>query len=59
MFREALVGIVAGAVGTAALNIATYAEMAMRARPSSGAPSKMVGILADKAGVALSSKGKG
>ncbi|MGI9058604.1 MAG: hypothetical protein ACR2H5_08490 [Ktedonobacteraceae bacterium] len=59
MFREALVGVVAGAVGTVALNVATYADMAIRARPSSSAPSKMVGILADKAGVALSSKGQG
>ena len=59
MFREALVGIVAGAVGTAALNVATYADMAIRARPSSSAPSKMVSILADKAGLSLSSQGKG
>ena len=59
MLEDALYGIIAGAVGTVALNIATYADMAMRGRPSSSAPSKMVGILADKVGVPLSSQGTG
>jgi len=52
-------GVVAGAVGTVALNVATYADMAMRGRSSSGAPSKMIATLADKAGLPLSSKGVG
>lgn len=59
MVQAALVGIVAGAVGTVALNVATYADMAIRGRPSSSAPSKMVGILADKVGLPLSSQGTG
>lgn len=59
MLRDALIGVAAGAVGTVALNIATYADMAIRGRPSSGAPSKMVSILADKAGLPLSSEGVG
>ncbi len=52
-------GAIAGALGTVALNIATYADMAIRARPSSSAPSDMVGVFAKKANVPLSSKGVG
>jgi hypothetical protein len=59
MLRGALFGVVAGALGTVALNVATYADMAIRGRPSSNAPSKMVGMLAEKAGLPLSSQGKG
>ncbi len=59
MLQDALVGAVAGALGTVALNIATYADMAIRARPSSSAPSEMVGVFAKKANVPLSSKGVG
>jgi len=59
MLRSALIGMMAGAVGTVALNVATYVDMAVRGRSSSGAPSKMVGILANKAGVALSPQGVG
>ncbi len=59
MLRDTLCGLVAGAAGTVALNVATYADMAIRGRASSGAPSKMVSIVADKAGIALSPKGVG
>ncbi len=59
MLQDALTGVVAGALGTVALNVATYADMAIRARSSSGAPSQLVGKLADKAGLPLSSKGVG
>ncbi|GAC1629388.1 MAG: hypothetical protein NVS4B11_28150 [Ktedonobacteraceae bacterium] len=59
MVQDALAGVVAGALGTVALNIATYVDMAARGRPSSSAPSQMVGTLADKARVPLSSKGVG
>ena len=59
MLRNVLIGTAAGAIGTVALNVATYADMAMRGRASSGAPSKMVHILVDKAHLPLSSKGVG
>lgn len=59
MIRNALVGLLAGAAGTVSLNVATYADMALRGRSSSGAPSKMVSKIADKAKVPLSSKGVG
>jgi hypothetical protein len=39
-------GLIAGAAGTVALDIATYADMAIRGRPSSSAPSKMVSRIA-------------
>ena len=49
--RSLLVGTAAGAVGTAALNIATYADMASRGRPSSETPSKLVKNVASSAGI--------
>jgi xanthosine utilization system XapX-like protein len=52
-------GIVAGAAGTVALNIATYVDMALRARPASSTPSQLVAKAAQKANVALSPKGVG
>lgn len=42
ILRSVLVGTVAGAVGTAALNVATYADMVARARPASETPSEFV-----------------
>jgi hypothetical protein len=51
MLRSVLVGTAAGAVGTAALNIATYADMASRGRPSSETPSKLVKNVAASAGI--------
>jgi len=59
MLRDALTGAIAGALGTLALNVSTYADMAMRGRASSGAPSQMVHVLANKAHVPLSSQGVG
>lgn len=53
MASPTLTGAAAGAVGTVALNIATYLDMAMRARPASSVPAKLVGVLADKVGVDL------
>src|SRR5258708_21547704 len=52
MIREILKGTVAGAVGTVALNVATYADMAIRGRPSSSAPAHMVRTLARLVGLA-------
>ncbi|MBA3944063.1 MAG: hypothetical protein H0X37_05815 [Herpetosiphonaceae bacterium] len=50
-------GVVAGAAGTVALNIATYADMALRGRPASEVPDKLAGALADQAGVDLRGSG--
>ena len=59
MLRHLLMGTAAGAVGTVALNVACYADMAIRGRPSSRVPAKMAGVLADKAGIPLSAGGEG
>ena len=45
-------GVIAGAAGTVALDAATYADMALRGRGSSGTPASLVGVLADKVGIA-------
>jgi len=50
--RSVLAGTAAGAVGTAALNIATYADIAWRGRPASDTPSKLVKNVASEAGIA-------
>ncbi len=59
MLKDTLLGLVAGAAGTVALNVATYVDMAARGRSSSSAPSKMVEIVANKTGLPLSAQGKG
>jgi drug/metabolite transporter (DMT)-like permease len=46
-------GLIAGAAGTAALNIVTYLDMVVRGRPASSAPEDSVQRLADLAGVDL------
>ncbi|MBV7697832.1 hypothetical protein [Streptomyces sp. TRM70350] len=46
-------GLLAGAVGTIALNLATYGDMLLRGRPSSEVPTQVAGRLADRAGVHL------
>jgi uncharacterized membrane protein len=46
-------GTAAGAAGTTALNVATQADMALRARPASGTPTETVSALADRADVAI------
>ena len=53
MWRRIAIGAAAGAVGTAALNITTYLDMAVRGRASSGMPAQAAGKLADMAGVDL------
>lgn len=57
--RSILIGTIAGAAGTVALNVATYADMALRGRASSGAPAKMVSKLAKLTGLHLSAQGDG
>ena len=51
-------GAAAGAVGTVALNTATYADMVARARPASSVPSTVAAQLANKAGIVLSGEGE-
>ncbi|WP_051441520.1 hypothetical protein [Arthrobacter sp. H14] len=46
-------GLIAGAVGTVALNVVTYADMAIRARPPSSMPVEAAGKLAEKIGMPL------
>ncbi|RSN40475.1 MULTISPECIES: hypothetical protein [Actinomadura] len=46
-------GLVAGAAGTSALNVVTYLDMAVRARPASSTPEQSVEKMADLAGVGL------
>ncbi len=56
MLREALIGTVAGAVGTVALNATTYGDMVVRGRPASSVPSQAAGQLVDKMGIDLSAE---
>jgi hypothetical protein len=50
--RPFLAGAAAGAAGTIALDIATYADMLLRGRPSSEAPAKLAEKLASTLGIA-------
>ena len=57
--RRVLSGVAAGAVGTSALNLVTYVDMAIRARPASETPEEAVRKLEDRAGInALSDEGR-
>lgn len=53
MLRYAVRGIIAGAAGTVALNVATYADMALRGRPSSETPAKVAGTITKGLGLDL------
>jgi hypothetical protein len=53
--QRALLGSIAGAAGTVALNITTYLDMTVRGRPSSGVPAQVAGSLAESVGVDLGS----
>ena len=46
-------GLVAGAAGTAALNVVTYLDMAVRGRGASSMPAQAAGDLAQRVGVDL------
>jgi hypothetical protein len=46
-------GLCAGAVGTLALEVSTYADMLLRGRPSSEAPADLAEKLADRLGISL------
>ncbi len=49
--RTAIYGIAAGAAGTAVLNATTFADMAIRARPPSKVPGRVVKEIARRSGV--------
>ncbi|PZF81468.1 hypothetical protein, partial [Micromonospora endophytica] len=51
--RHVLRGMLAGAAGTSALNIVTYLDMTLRARPASQTPEQSVDRLAGKLHVTL------
>ncbi|MFJ6197916.1 hypothetical protein [Micromonospora sp. NPDC092111] len=51
--RALLDGAIAGAVGSAALNVVSYLDMVVRARPASSTPEESAGRLAGKAHVDL------
>src|SRR5947209_18142861 len=53
MLRDTLAGVAAGAAGTVALDVATYADMAIRGRPSSEVPTKVAGALTQRLGISL------
>ena len=53
MLQRVWMGLVAGAAGTVALNVATYADMSLRGRASSSVPAKTAGKIAARAGVDL------
>ena len=57
MLRETLTGTAAGAVGTVALNVTTYADMAIRGCPPSSVPAEVAGKVTGKAGIDLSEEG--
>jgi hypothetical protein len=57
MRKPLLWGIDAGAVGTVALDAASYLDMVVRARPASSLPAEVAGALADRAGVELAAGG--
>ncbi len=57
MLADIAKGITSGAVGTAALNITTYLDMALRGRPQSQVPAKDARRLAEIAGVELGEEG--
>ncbi len=54
MLNRALIGLAAGTAGTVALNVATYADMAIRSRAASQVPAQLATKLAGTAGVDLS-----
>ncbi len=49
--RNVMIGAIAGAAGTMALDIASYGDMVVRGRQSSNMPAEVVRRLAEKAGV--------
>ena len=59
MLRHLLRGTAAGATGTAALNIATYLDIAIRGRAASEVPEKVAGTIAQSVGIPLEAEANG
>lgn len=57
MRHTVLKGLLAGAMGTVVLDIAGYADMALRGRSASNTPAKMVSVLTTMIHLPLSSQG--
>lgn len=53
MPNNVLAGVAAGAAGTLALDIATYADMTLRGRASSEVPAEVAAELAQRVGISL------
>jgi len=53
MLNAVLSGVAAGAVGTAALNVATYVDVLVRGRPESQVPAEVAEKIAAGAGIDL------
>jgi hypothetical protein len=51
MRKPLLWGLAAGAVGTIALDVVTYLDMVVRARPASSLPAEVAGAIVKRAGV--------
>ncbi len=58
MVSDVTKGITSGAVGTAALNITTYLDMALRGRPGSQVPAEDVRKVTEIAGLQLAQQGR-
>jgi hypothetical protein len=57
MLRDIARGVAAGAIGTVALNITTYADMVIRGRAASRVPAKVADTLLQSAGIELADEG--
>lgn len=56
--RRLVNGVAAGAVGTSLLNLVTYLDMALRARPASETPTEAVKRIEENAGFTLADEGR-
>ncbi len=58
LWKALFAGAAAGAAGTSALNLLTYMDMAVRARPASSTPEDTVERLAGAAGIRIPGEGE-
>jgi hypothetical protein len=58
MIRAILHGAAAGAAGTTALDVVSYADMAIRGRPASSTPERTIEALAAAAGLRVPGEGE-
>jgi hypothetical protein len=58
MLRTILSGAIAGAAGELVLNVVSYGDMLVRARPASSMPGTVAGKMADLAGVEFAKPGE-